>query len=193
MVLLQEHCFNSTFLRRAEGLQEWAAAIEAAWRTCARWKKKIVIPIFMLNATVASFSQATNGQHRGFLEEKASKRGRYRRLAAQQVWSSLATFSTSLQLRNPGDVGAGGNRQKEQGEQGGGGVGRRKDFASRSTPALAKPSATTTSQVSQIFVLAMADIIHAPCLSLSQPLGIGFQIHILCPRERLCRFVSFPT
>ena len=91
-----EHCFNSTFLRRAEGLQEWAAAIEAAWRTCARWKKKIVIPIFMLNATVASFSQATNGQHRGFLEEKASKRGRYRRLAAQQVWSSLATFSTSL-------------------------------------------------------------------------------------------------
>ena len=59
-------------------------------------KKKIMIPIFMLNATVASFSQATNGQHRGFLEEKASKRGRYRRLAAQQVWSSLATFSTSL-------------------------------------------------------------------------------------------------
>merc|ERR1719150_2596985 len=47
----------------------------------------------------------------------------------------------------PGDVGAGGNRQKEQGEQGGVGVVRRKDFASRSTPALAKPSATTTSQV----------------------------------------------
>ena len=63
---------------------------------CQVKKKKIVIPIFMLKATVASFSQATNGQHRGFLEEKASKRGRYRRLAAQQVWSSLATFSTSL-------------------------------------------------------------------------------------------------
>ena len=59
-------------------------------------KKKIMIPIFMLNATVASFSQATNGQHRGFLEEKASKWGRYRRLAAQQVWSSFATFSTSF-------------------------------------------------------------------------------------------------
>ena len=60
-----------------------------------------MIPIFMLNATVASFSQATNGQHRGFLEEKASKRGRYRRLAAQQVWSSLATFFNLLVTQEP--------------------------------------------------------------------------------------------
>merc|ERR1719278_1740877 len=86
----------------------------------------------MLNATVALFHRRRMASTEDFWKKRQANG------AAIDVW---------LLNRNPGDIGVGGGRQKEQGEQGGVGVGRRKDFTSRSTPALAKPSATSTSQV----------------------------------------------